>query len=443
MQLNIIEQRARRVCGISQLLPMQQQMANISLPARILLQAPTGSGKTLAFAIALLRTMPANADKNKTVKGLVLAPTRELTLQIYDIIRQLAAPELKTTALYGGHSFETEANSLAAGADIVVGTPGRVLDHINRRRLDISDLKTLVIDEYDKSLELGFEDDMKRITAHCRKASSLILTSATAGVVPQFIGNIEHTLNYTDNTNSTVPEIEQFIVTSPAADKLQTLGQLLDALGSRRSIVFVNHRDAAERVADFLEKRKCRVALYHGGLEQNDREKALILFENGTDNVLVSTDLASRGLDIAGVDAVIHYHLAPTVESHTHRNGRTARMGAQGSVYAIISANDKVPQYVTGSSIEPDNIEPAQQNGEPMETLFFNAGKRDKISKGDIAGFLIKRGGLSPDAIGRIDIKDRCAYAAVPASVARETAVAVAPYKLKNTRVRVSRLKKR
>lgn len=445
MLLKEIVQRARRVCNISALLPMQQQVAQLPLPARFLLQAPTGSGKTLAFVIALLRSLPQKTPKSPAgpVKALVLAPTRELTLQIYDIIRQLAAPDFKTTALYGGHSFEAEAKSLAGGADIIVGTPGRVLDHINRRRLDINNLITLVIDEYDKSLELGFEDEMKRIVDRAHKASTLILTSATAGVLPEFIGPVDHTFDYSDSDDATSPDIRIYTVTSPAADKLETLGHLIDALGNRRSIVFVNHRDAAERVAEFLNKQNCRVALYHGGLEQTDREKALILFENGTANILVSTDLASRGLDISDVDAVIHYHIAPTPESHTHRNGRTARMGASGCAYAIISANDKVPPFLSGTDISIDEISPEPEPKELVDTLFFNVGKRDKISKGDIAGFLIKKGGLSPDQVGRIDVKDRCAYAAVPASRAREVALALAPHKIKNTRVRVSRLKNR
>lgn len=376
------------------------------------------------------------------VKALVIAPTRELVLQIYETLRPIAAPEYKTAALYGGHSFEAEAKTLAGNPDIIVGTPGRLLDHINRRRLDLAGTNTLVIDEYDKALELGFATDMKRIIATMRRVSTTILTSATSGDIPDFVGEVEHTFDYRKGNEDDGSDVVAYELISPAADKLDSLGELLRALGGRKSIVFVNHREAADRVYAYLQKQGISSCLYHGGLDQDMRERALILFENGTAPVMVATDLAARGLDIEGVEAVIHYHLPSSAEAWTHRNGRTGRLGGtDGDVYLILSAKETRPDYITTQPLTLDTLSPKPVDA--RATLYFNAGKKEKISRGDIAGFLISKGGLSPAEVGRIDIRDHCAYVAVPAAKARATAEAVAPHKIKNTRVRVTQLKNR
>lgn len=441
MTVQEIRSRIQSRLNIDRLLPMQEDMATISMPVRSLLCAPTGSGKTLAFAIALLRALPSKGTSG--VKALVIAPTRELVLQIFDIVRVLAAPEYKTVAVYGGHSFAAEAKSLEAAPDIVVGTPGRILDHINRGRLELGGTPVLIIDEYDKSLELGFADDMRRICGRMKKVANLVLTSATDGEIPAFVGAVDNRLDYSNASADTPrPDVEVFRVDSPDPDKLETLDCLLRALGNVKVMVFVNHRDAAERVFNYLNKRHFPVVMYHGGLEQQYRERALILFENGTLPVMVCTDLAARGLDIEGVGAVVHYHLPASAEAWTHRNGRTARMGKQGSAYAIISAHDKAEPYL--QNLSQMSQDTAVQDGPARSqtaTLYLNAGRKEKISRGDIAGFLIQKGGLSADEVGKIDVKDHCAYVAVPASKARETVVAVAPFKIKNTKVRVTQIK--
>lgn len=441
MTIQDIIARINKRLNIASLLPMQQAMADISLPAKTLLCAPTGSGKTLAFSIPLLRSLPLKAGDG--VNALVIAPTRELVLQIYDIIRVLAAPDFKATAVYGGHSFSEEAKSLEGGPDIVIGTPGRILDHLKRGRLNLLDTRTLVIDEYDKALELGFADDMHSIVGRLKKADTLILTSATKGELPDFISGIEHSLDYTGSTaKAPVPEIDVYKIDSASPDKLGTLEMLLRSLANVKTMVFVNHRDAAERVYRHLQKEQFPAILYHGGLDQQLRERALILFENGTCPILVSTDLAARGLDIDNVGAVIHYHLPVNEEAWTHRNGRTARMGKNGQAFVIVSDHDKVPVYMNSllSGEIPHSTADVTATSS-VATLYLNAGKKEKISKGDIAGFLIQKGGLDASEIGRIDVKDHCAYVAVPADKARSTAAAVAPYKIKNTRVRVTQLK--
>lgn len=432
-----IEERISASLGIHTLLPMQQEMLSLPLPAKVMLTAATGSGKTLAFAIVVLRTLRRSGEG---VQSLVIAPTRELVLQIFEIIRTLAAPEYKTTAVYGGHSFSTEAASLGGNPDIVVGTPGRLLDHLRRGRLNIHDTRTLVIDEYDKSLELGFTEEMRAVVGRMKNVSTMVLTSATSGDIPDFVGAVDHKFEYTGDTAAEKPDIRTYRVDSSSPDKLDTLGSLLRSIGDRKTIVFLNHRDAAERVFNYLHKENFPVILYHGGLEQQMRERALILFENGTCPILVSTDLAARGLDIADVEAVVHYHLPVNAEAWTHRNGRTGRMGKSGNAYVIISEHDKVPEFVDTEEIFTPS-ESADTERKRVSTLYFNVGKKDKISRGDIVGFLCQKGGLEASEIGRIDIKDHCAYIAVPADKARATAQALAPYKIKNTRVRVTQLK--
>ena len=441
MTSEAIRNRISSRLNISSLLPMQEEMLALPLPCKTLLCAPTGSGKTLAFTATLLRTLPAKGGAG--VKALVIAPTRELVLQIFETIRVLAAPELKTTAVYGGHSYTAEAASLEARPDIVVGTPGRILDHIHRQRLDLSVADTFVIDEYDKALELGFADDMRDICRQLKKARNMILTSATKGDIPEFIGAVAKELDYSGaDAEAVKPKIDVYRVDSANPDKLETLDELLRAIGNKKTMVFLNHRDAAERVYNYLAKRGFPVVLYHGGLDQDMRERALILFDNGSLPIMVSTDLAARGLDIDNVGAVVHYHLPSTPEAWTHRNGRSARMGKEGSAYAIISEHDKVPDFATDLAPMPTlSTVPSDIPTSSLATLYFNAGKKEKISRGDIAGFLIQKGHLEPSEVGRIDVKDHCAYAAVPADKARATAVAVAAEKIKNKRVRVTQLK--
>lgn len=433
-----LDTNIRERLGIKALTPMQEAFAMLALPASAILLSPTGSGKTLAFAIPLIKSLGKSGDG---VQGLVIAPTRELALQVAETVRVLAAPTYKTAALYGGHSFESEQNSLAGNPDIVVATPGRLLDHIRRGSLSIETVKTLVLDEFDKSLDLGFLPDIECIYGRLRTLSSVILTSATAlEQLPEFLaGRNFVTFDYSHQADA-APDIDFKRVESLSADKLDTLKALLRDLSGRKVMVFVNHRDAAERVYKALVEAGFPAGLYHGGLEQDMRHRALALFANGTTDILVATDLAARGLDIDGVDAIVHYHLPVDSEAMTHRNGRTARMGSKGRAFAIISDHDKIPdffpaleQYWPQGS---DAITPARWG-----TLYFNAGKKEKISRGDIVGYLIHKGGLAPDEIGRIELADHHAYVAVPADKLRQTALALAPHKIKNTRVRVTQLK--
>ena len=435
MQLNTILERLRERHGIERLTPMQQQMAAEDASHLILL-SPTGSGKTVAFALRMLRFIGPSTGH---VQAVVMAPSRELVLQIADVLRPLAAG-LKTVAFYGGHNMADEVSSLSVVPDIIVATPGRLLDHLNRHTLDVNDVSALVLDEYDKSLELGFLDEMRRIVKRMRALKLVILTSATQlAEMPDFLpmkGAV--TLDY---TRTAAPmRLQTVKVPSADRDKLPVLTDLLHTLPDGRAIVFVNHRESAERVYNALKMEGFPVGLYHGGLEQRERQLAVDLFNNGTTPILVSTDLGSRGLDIDNVNYVIHYHMPVTPESWTHRNGRTARMGADGTAYVIVAEGENIPDAVVWErEFYPSGQKPADGGiHSDVSTLYFNAGKKEKISRGDIAGFLMQKGGLAPDEVGKIVVNDHSAIVAVPRSKAAATVEAVAPYKIKNTRVKVS-----
>lgn len=423
--------------GIAELNPMQQAMAACRA-AEVVLLAPTGSGKTVAFSLYMLQRVAAPAGH---IQAVVMAPSRELVLQIHGVLRDIAAG-LKVTALYGGHTMADEVNSLSVAPDIVVATPGRLLDHVQRRQIDLSQVTTLVLDEYDKSLELGFADEMSRLARRLTSVRATVLTSATSlQQLPDFmrLDNIE-TIDYTAATRSPRHRMQVVRVESPTRDKLDTLIDLLHSLDNRRVIVFVNHRESAERVYNALVKAHIPAGLYHGALEQRDRQLAVDLLENGTTPVLVATDLAARGLDIDDIGSVIHYHLPVNAEAWTHRNGRTARQDASGTIYVITSEGENQPEFITYDR----DYAPSGHSTDPLHsdtaTLYINAGRREKISRGDIAGYLIKCGGLAPDRVGRIKVADHYSIVAVPRDSVSALLAALAPHRLKNTRVRVSQL---
>lgn len=439
MRLNDILNRLKEKSGIESLNEMQRVMAASTSPNTVLL-APTGSGKTLAFAIPALMGTPTRPTGK--VQIVVIAPSRELVTQIAEVIRPIALP-LKTVAFYGGHSMLDETRSLSTIPDIIVATPGRLLDHLNRSNIDLKGVGTLVLDEYDKSLELGFHDEMKRICKRMGRINRITLTSATPlATMPDFIHfDKPTTIDFTAHSDKPSTRMEIVEVPSLVKDKLDTLLDLAAGFSPEsRTIIFVNHRESAERVYNAMKKAAFPVGLYHGGLDQQQRELAVELLNNGTTPVLVATDLASRGLDIAGVEQVVHYHLPPTPESWTHRNGRTARQNATGTVYAITAEGENVPDYVKCQRM----FRPKEQIGQPRQstvaTLYFNGGKKEKISRGDIAGFLMQKGGLLPQEVTCIEVKDHYSLAAIPSTKVQETLATIAPYRIKGQRLRVSQI---
>lgn len=407
----------REKLGIADLNPMQLKMMQTATESRdIILLSPTGSGKTLAFILPLLKMLKPSTGR---VQSVVIAPSRELVLQIAGIIRNVAEG-YKTSVLYGGHKVEDEVNSLQAGTDIIVATPGRLLDHINRRNIDVLPTRILVLDEFDKSLELGFEKEMKKIVERLKNVSRILLTSATkADVLPDFLRlNNPLTLDYLENNSDLKERLRVHRVDSDSNDKLESLTLLLENLSAEkgeipRSIIFVNHRESAERTARYLKNKGIPVALYHGALDQRDRETAVAQFNNGSRPVLVATDLAARGLDIEGVENIIHYHQPLTPETYTHRNGRTARVDRTGDIFVLIGPKEDIKDYIDFDTTYYLDSEKRFKPEALMETLYFSAGKKEKLSKGDILGFLVKEGGLAITEIGKIEVYDHYALAAV------------------------------
>lgn len=434
--LKEILQAIGRRHGVESLNPMQRAVAEAKA-SRIVLLAPTGSGKTLAFTVPMIESL---APASGRVQAVVIAPARELVLQIADVIRPVAEG-YKTVTLYGGHSALDEANSLAAGADIVVATPGRLLDHILRENIDIRTASTLVIDEYDKQLELGFHDQMRRICRRIPRVRRLLLTSATPlAERPDFIDLSQaKVIDFSERAAAPRSRMKIALVKSPSRDKLEALADLLHALPDGRTIVFVNHRESADRVHAYLVRQHFPAGLYHGGLDQMDRELAVDMLNNGTTPILVSTDLGSRGLDIDAVRSVVHYHIPPTAEAWTHRNGRTARVDATGEIYILASEGESLPEYV---DYDFEFVPDPDTNPDPIRsdtaTLYIAAGKKEKLSKADILGFLTKQCGLDGKAVGRIAVKDHCAIAAIPRASAPSVTAAFAASKIKGRRIRAS-----
>jgi superfamily II DNA/RNA helicase len=380
----------------------------------VVLLSPTGSGKTLAYLLPLIQLI--DADSND-VQALVVTPGRELALQSHQVLQDMKCG-IRSTACYGGRAAMDEHRVLKeVHPHIVFGTPGRLNDHLDKDNISRYHIQYLVIDEFDKCLEMGFHNEMQKLIKSLPGLKRRILLSATnAEQIPQFVNMAKKgtLIDFLPEEEQTPDRITLYEVRSPQKDKLETLRQLLLSFDNQSSIVFLNYRDAVERVNGYLQEQGFTTSCFHGGLEQQQRESALYRFSNGSANILVSTDLASRGLDIPDIQNIIHYHIPESEEGYIHRVGRTARWDAKGRSFFILSADESIPDYVEG---DVENFEPIVVNQEPvapkMTTLYIGKGKKDKISKGDIVGFLCKNGNLKADEIGRIDVKDRYAYAAV------------------------------
>ena len=439
-EISSLIEKACRNLNIVSLNGMQKQMLETAQrPNDIILLSPTGSGKTLAFLLPVLQRIdPQTAG----VQALVLVPSRELALQIDTVLRKIAAG-IKIVCCYGGHSVREESRSLAVAPALVVGTPGRIADHLRRGRLSLDTLDTLVLDEFDKCLALGFHDEMKEIIAPLKEVRKKILTSATdSEVLPAFTALRKPVkLDFLGAKNAEVDPSERlslYRIDSPEKDKLDTLLVLLRNLKPGLTLIFCNQRESVERVKQFLTDRGIIVEAFHGGMEQPDRERALCKFRNHSSYVCISTDLAARGLDIPEVKYIIHYHLPVDLESFTHRNGRTARMHADGEAFMILGPAEQMPEYAAHAADFQLDPKADWLQMPPMATFHFAAGKKEKISKGDIVGFLVQKGGLAADEIGIIEIKDHYSYVAVRRDKAHATLRRPKEEKIKGKKVKIS-----
>ena len=397
---------------ITELNEMQQHAAEAILGSDgdVVLLSPTGSGKTLAYLLPLVQLLDGTSD---TVKALVITPGRELALQSDNVLKSMGCG-LRSTACYGGRAAMDEHKVLKeVKPQIVFGTPGRLNDHLDKENISRHGIRWLVIDEFDKCLEMGFQAEMQKLIKSLPGLQRRILLSATnAEEIPGFVNMSKKgtLIDFLPEEEQTSERVTLYEVRSADKDKLGTLKQLLLSFGDESSIVFLNYRNAVERVSDYLKEEGFTISSFHGGLDQRQREDQLYRFSNGSANVLVATDLASRGLDIPNIQNIIHYHLPESEDGYIHRVGRTARWDATGHSFFILNSEEHIPAYVEGDVAQTQQTEPALPK---MTTLYIGKGKKDKISKGDIVGFLCKNGGLKADEIGRIDVKDRYAYVAI------------------------------
>lgn len=409
--------------GIEKLNEMQKEMmSKATLSRDIILLSPTGSGKTLAFTLPVLKLMKPSTGR---IQCVVIAPSRELVIQIASVMRE-AGKAFRVVALYGGHKVEDEVNSLKVTPDIVVATPGRLLDHSVRHNLELLPVRMVVLDEFDKTLELGFEEEMEKLMKRMKNVSRIILTSATkASVLPEFL-KLDNpvTIDYSSANDEVRSRMNVRKVVTDSNDKLEGLLTLLhniecpDSIATRctaprKSMIFVNHRESAERIYEFLRKHKVAAVLYHGALEQKDRETAVTLFNNGSRPIIVATDLAARGLDIEKVESVIHYHQPLTPESYTHRNGRTARVDAEGDIYILVGPDEELKDFISPDSEFTLDENKRADLSQKFMTLYISGGKREKLSRGDILGFLVKECDVIPADIGKINVFDHYSLVAV------------------------------
>ncbi len=417
--------------NITQLNPMQEEAhLAISSSKEIVLLSPTGTGKTLAFLLPLIAELDPTS---REVQVLILVPSRELAIQIWQVIREMGTG-FKANAVYGGRPVSQDRRDLKHLPAILVGTPGRVADHLRRGTFDGADVQTLVLDEFDKSLEVGFEKEMIEIIAELKFLEKKILTSATYGVaIPDFVRiKKPMTVNYLKEQST---HLQVKLIISPDKDKLATLGRALKHLGNQPGIIFCNFKDSIQRISDYLFDMGIEHGCFYGGLEQRDREEALVMFRNGTHQLLLATDLAARGIDVPEIKFILHYHLPQRKEEFIHRNGRTARMNTNGSAYVLKWTHETLPDFIRTKEIEELNESDIPKR--PIwSTIRISGGRRDKISKGDIVGLCFKIGGLEKDQLGVIELKQDYAFIGVKEAVAEDLRQKIDRQRLKKTKIK-------
>ncbi|MBK0381913.1 DEAD/DEAH box helicase [Pedobacter sp. SD-b] len=421
---------------IKALNPMQLATDNaIQTGKDVMVLSSTGSGKTLAFLIPLLFKLKKNIKKAQVM---VIVPSRELALQIEQVFRSMQSG-FKVSCIYGGHSTKTESQSLSETPSVIIGTPGKISYHIRNENINPAEVEFLVLDEFDKSLEMGFQVEMEFIIQSLSHLKQKILTSATKmEELPNFakLDDLMYVNFLKDEGNS--PQLALKVLHTKSKEKLKLLMQVVSEFPEGPTLIFCNHREAASRVSDILWNKGMSNGIYHGGMDQPDREKALVKFRNGTFSVLVTTDLASRGLDIPDVQQVIHYQIPFTEESFTHRNGRTARMKASGKAYLLLADEEFKPDYVKEKVTEVDVVEDFKMFApSDWKTIYIAAGKKDKINKIDVVGLLHKKADLQREDIGLIEVFDHMSYVAVKRTKINATLSLIKQEKIKGKKYKI------
>ena len=418
--------------GIEQLNPMQEEaQLAIHSSSEVVLLSPTGTGKTLAFLLPVIAELDTDCSE---VQVLIIAPSRELVIQIEQVTRNMGTG-FKINSAYGGQSFSKDKINLKHRPAILIGTPGRIADHFRRNTFSKEKIKTLVLDEFDKSLEIGFESEMNEIVSTLNHLKKKILTSATQEVaIPRFVGltnPIE--VNYLSEGSS---QLKIKIIISPLKDKLEILVATLKHIGNQPGIIFCNFKNTIQRVSNFLTENNIAHGCFYGGLEQQERERTLIKFRNGTHQLIIATDLAARGIDIPEIKFIIHYQLPMREHEFIHRNGRTARVNNEGTAFVLKWEGENLPDFIPATAIE--ELKEAPIPTLPIwKTLFISGGRKDKISKGDIAGLFFKQGNLERDQLGVIELKQDCAFVGVHANKVDQVLPLINNTRLKKKKIRV------
>ena len=412
-------------------------------------KANTGTGKTAAFGLALLSKIEPASE---LPGALVLCPTRELAAQVAEEIRRLARPVANTNVITvtGGASLDRQRRSLEHGVDVVVGTPGRLLDHLRRESLDLSNVETLVFDEADRMLDMGFFDDVAAIAEATPKQRQTLLFSATANDAVRELGERfqdDATLISVADVEST-PDITQILYELGDADPMEALQRVLAHHDLDSAVIFCNQRDTTDMVADTLRKAGYSVDSLHGGMEQRDRDDVLLQFGNGSLRFLVATNVAARGIDIDEIDGVINYELPRDPKEFIHRVGRTGRAGETGLAISLVGryGHNKIDRIggiledVVPTSIETLPAAQATPRPAPMKTVVIRGGRKNKLRAGDIVGALTGELNIDNDTIGLITIGERVAFVAMERSVAELACERIDAGKIKGRRFRAHML---
>ncbi|WP_130834168.1 ATP-dependent RNA helicase DbpA [[Erwinia] mediterraneensis] len=441
-----------REMGFDAMTPIQAAALPAILAGRdVRAQAKTGSGKTAAFGLGVLQQIDSSQFQTQ---ALVLCPTRELADQVSNELRRLArfTRNIKILTLCGGQPISAQRDSLVHAPHIVVGTPGRILDHLKRSSLDLNRLRTLVLDEADRMLEMGFRDDMDAIIGYTPERRQTLLFSATwpQGIIAISERFQRDALAITTEAVTELPAIAQTFYEVASRDKLSLLTALLSQQQPASCVVFCNTRRECDEIAAALEQSGISALPLHGDLEQRDRDRVLIRFANGSCRVLVATDVAARGLDIKSLAMVVNFQLAYDPEVHVHRIGRTARAGEQGAAVSFVAPDEMARAHALEDYLQQplawrDSTALKKQSVRAlpaaMMTLCIDGGRKAKIRPGDILGALTGEAGFSADQIGKIDLTPTHAYVAIAANQAKSALIKLKQGKIKGKSCRAILLK--
>lgn len=432
MNQNQIISSTLQSLGIEALNPLQEQCVQFIGDNNQLILSATGSGKTLAFLLPLRLRLKESQD---SIQALVIVPSRELAQQVENVFRAMKT-NFKVLNCYGGHSFKIEQKSLDPSPTVLIGTPGRICDHLLRSNLDLSKVDQIVIDEYDKCLEFGFEDQMGFIFEHCKPTYKTLVSATILEKYPEYVGfSNPVTHNFLENVKYLQHTF--YKVEASNNNRFDVLSSLIASFREEQSIVFCNLRDTTEEIKSNLQEHGIYAVSYHGGLEQDERERSLFQFRNGSYMTLICTDLGSRGLDIPEIRNVVHFELPPKEDVFIHRNGRTARVNAQGNVFVLLNKGERFPfeQKLKVFELPEENFRPSSPK---FNTLYFSAGKKDKINKIDLVGFLCQKGGLDKSDIGLIHVSDHASYVAINRKKVDDLLKIIREQKIKGQKLKIS-----